>query len=277
MKHKIEKKNESTGKPVQSALAFILGQGIYLGATLQIGFGNAFSLDDILSLTFSSYTILEKDAEKISKAKDKMVPEVIFSAQSWQEALEHGALYDTIIFNGLDTEELLFTDQAKQAGHLFLSRAEQIISNIHRDMPHLTTIQYGFDELSSFFDKQQTEDKTVISRFAMELKQNKQISDDVYTALKERYGLIEDKVTAKENIKIDPITSCLLQVLEKHLHPRGKFIALSPCAISKFEDPFFFEKIITDVRYNFHETCFPWQKDASSSKEALVFIVEKTG
>jgi hypothetical protein len=246
-----------------------------LGNTLQIGYGSALPLEVIGLLDFTHYTIITEN-QNIPLTIEKR-SSVTLSKESWQEMLDKCDLFDTIIFNGLNFEKTTILQEEKGKGLLLMKEASRVLSSVNESLPHLTTIQYAIEDLTSFFDEVKSSGCETLSRFANELKSNRQISDESYKLLQKKYALIDSAASTIARREIDPISACLFSSLTGPLKQGGRFIAICPDCISKFEDPLFFEKVITDPNYNFSESTLSYQNGSDPSCEVLVYVVEKVG
>lgn len=241
---------------LEKELLALLGKDTFFGAMFHIAEERSSLTDFASSFSCTSY----------SHAKNYC-----------RELFEGDVLFDTVIFDGSSLKKEDGARSTRQQANLLLTQGKNLLSHIESQLPALSKIHYSLEDMTSFFEMNQNKDHEALSRFVLELKEKSQISDSVYEELKKRYTLKQKAIEPNKEMKEDPITDCLFQCLEKGLKPGGRFIALYPDALSKFEDPQYFEKIITSSRYNFQERVLSYDDPSRCHQDILLFCVEKVG
>ena len=254
------------------------------GEVLEVGFGSGFAAAQIQKRAPIRHTIIEKDEAVAKKASEWAKPfanvKVIHS--TWQQALPTLGVFDAILFNDSPKETLAERRQRREAGNLALKKGRETLAVVEAALPQLQSIRYSDKDIHDFFEKFGKKHLDQIAMFFAELKSRKHISQEQYEKVLKTYSL--DRVEAAgEVVKVDqPLDvafACLQSCLQKHMKKGSRFSCVCNDSLYKYEDPQFFEKIITNPDCEYQEKTIPVKVPCSCEtypfQEALVMVVEK--
>lgn len=249
-----------------------------VGKVLEIGF-LAYSSKRIQSFHPKHHTILESDSEIAAKASDwaKGNPAISVIQGRWEEALPKLGVFDAIFFNDFKPSIEEEKAQCREVGSLVVEKGKKIVSQIKEEIPQLVKFRYSNSELEEFLGQVGKSQSAQLSIFIHELLENGQISEEQYEHLVHQYHL--EKKGRKCIEKEDPIMRFLKLCLKKHMHKGSRFSCFCAHPLSKYEDPEFFETIITSPHFSYQEKLISVEVPKSCQyykyKEALVMVVEK--
>lgn len=254
------------------------------GHVLEVGFGLGYSAAHIQTYHPEQLTIIEKDPKIAKKAVQwaKHQPHVSVIEGKWQDVLPKLGLFDAIFFNDLDLKKETEIQQAREMGHLVRAKETQLSALVAETLPQLTTIRYSDQDLEAFYQEVGQFNLKDLPRFLFTLKSNGQISDTQYEMMIQKYQLEKNEVEnrpAPISRPEDNSFAFFQACLQNHMKKGSRFSCFSTTPQSKFENASFFEQVITNPYFDYHEEIIPVAvpNDCSYYKyqEALVMLIEK--
>lgn len=272
------------------------------GDVLEIGFGLGFSAERIQSYHPKSHTIIEYHPVVAAKAREwaKAYPHVTIIEDTWQNALARLGVFDCIFFDDypLHSEKQMnkMHEESAQSA-LLLKQGQKMLEEVNKTLPFLTAIKYtdrdlyGLMEELTFTDKSQT---IQWIRFLKELLDRGQITqtqlDGLQQALIAKGAISQSELDqlfqgpAKQvpfafSEATDRLFTFLRACLRSHMRKNSRFSCFLSSGESKFEDPQFFNEIITNPALDYHEEKIlvevPENCEYFSGNEALVITIVK--
>jgi len=175
----------------------------------------------------------------------KSLTHIDLEQEGWQRKLILLGSFDFILYNGK------VIDKAHvEAGSLLLQQGKKTLQSVQENLPELSKIRYTDRDLDAFCQEIGEKQKPYLSRFLSELLENGQISEAQYQTQIAKNHL---KKIAPHKIReqTDHLFECLQESL-KHMRKGSRFSCLIG-ASSKYEDPRFFEHIITNPSFDYQE------------------------
>ncbi|MBI3236612.1 MAG: hypothetical protein HYZ48_02770 [Chlamydiales bacterium] len=177
----------------------------------------------------------------------------------WKEALTLLPSFDWIFFNKELPAPCISRPEAMQAEGI-VQHGKALIGELAQMLPELDQIRYSDGDLDAFCSELPPSEKKYLPRFLNQLLASGQITQEQYQKVLASQGVEAPPAKSLEDsLLFDLLTTCL----ERSLNANGCFIAL--LAKSNYEDPRFFEKVITDPFIDYSEEKIP-----SSDQEFLV-------
>ncbi|NDD58662.1 MAG: class I SAM-dependent methyltransferase [Chlamydiae bacterium] len=265
------------------------------GDVLEIGFGCGYSASHIQTYFPKSHTIIEFHPEVIKKANDwaSHYPSVHLVEDTWQNALSSLGVFDAIFFDDypLESEETLFRwKQEQESSASILQQGDLLLRKIHEMIPSLSGIKYAEEEVWAFLWQLQKKDPKEILFFINGLVSAEHIKATERSRLIERLfkaGFLtnEDVLNSKDvppytfNKKGDRLFMFLEKCLSSHMRRGSRFSCYLNNPTSKYQDKFWFEKIITNPFLDYEERIIhvevPEHCDYYPHQEALVITITK--
>jgi len=174
----------------------------------------------------------------------------------WQKELPRLGTFDFILY----TAKVIEKAHAEE-GSLLLKEGKKTLQEVQKIVPELSKIRYTDRDLDPFCEQMKTAQKPYLSRFLSELLENGQITESQYERQIEKAHLKKEPLK-KGAAPEDTLFECIQESL-RHLRKGGRFSCLIGEA-SKFEDPKFFEHIITNPSLDYQE------KPAGNSNYLLI-------
>jgi hypothetical protein len=246
------------------------------GDVLQVGFGSGIVAQEIQSYHPKSHTIIESNPLAVAAAKKVGLPYVTVIHDTWQNAILSLGEFDTVFFNEFSRDKVAEVARCREQASMVVAEGQATIAMIKQTLPQLTTQCYSDADLEEFFQALGTYDPQQMTVFLAELHHTQQISQEQYVMFLLKYKLkrAEPKVSKVSSPAFVFFQDCL-----KHLRFGGRFSCFSPNPLSKYEDPDFFESIITNPNFDYHEhtisVSVPSSCDYYPFKEALVLVIQK--
>lgn len=250
------------------------------GDTLEVGFGLGVSAARIQTYTPGSHTIIESDPEIAEKAqawasKQKHVRVI---QGNWKDVLPNLGSFDTIFFNDFplrSEREILQVLGADEAAAVS-AQIKTVLEGLEGVMSQIDA-QFTDQEIDDFFQKIGRYHVSSMAQFLCSLKERGNISKKQYEKSKKKYHLDEEaKTSSKLNATSADTTFLFLEeCLKAHMKKGCRFTSFSLEAKSKYEDPLFFDRVITNPELNYSENLVPVKTTNGESVESLVFVVEK--
>jgi hypothetical protein len=232
------------------------------GEVLEVGFALGYSAARIQTYHPKRHTIIEPDPKTAKKAlkwaKDN--PAISVLCDAWENALPKLGVFDAIFFNA-PGEELEVSSGIVQKG-------KELVAMVKQQLPQLMNLRYSDSDIDAFFSQAISLQPRETAYFLHELRQNKQISEQQYEKTLQKYRL--EKAEAGTLKMIETPKDCTLAFLKaclkNHMRKGSRFSCFTNSPISKYENPEFFESIITNPNLDYQEKLI---------NEHLVITVEK--
>ena len=272
------------------------------GDVLEIGFGLGYSAERIQSYHPKSHTIIEYHPEvaKYARAFAEKYPNVRIVEDTWQNALPRLDVFDSIFFDDypLHSERQMTKMQEDCAqSALLLKEGHELIQEIMAKMPFLAEIKYSDDDLLGLLKSiplNLPEEAVICVRFLQELAGKGQITQDQLRRLtaefvqKKRISQEQLDALLKKPVKKTPfdfdqsgdrLFVFLSACLKSHMRKGSRFSCFLSSAVSKFDDPKFFNEIITNPALDYHEEQIDLEVPSNctyfAGNKALVITVTK--
>lgn len=268
-------------KPYMEALIKALAPS---GDVLEVGFSLWRAGETIQSFHPKSHTIIECEPKALERARSwlKDHPEVRLIEDLWERVLPSLGVYDAIFFNDHILEGEMEMAKFQQNGSQLLHRGEALIADLKKQFPEMTTLVYSDKDLEEFYQQVGKGNQEHLSRFFSELKNNKQISEKQYESSVKKYHLQKEASNGMHydlRKRVDRTFLFLQECLVKHMRKGSRFSGFSLDPTSKYEDPQFFDHILTNPFIDYREEWIDVEVPCSctyySSDKALVMVIEK--
>lgn len=253
------------------------------GKVLQVGFSQGFAATYIQQYTINHHTIIESDSKTVKKAKEwaKDYSNVTIIEDSWENALENLKEFDGIFFNECPIEIVSDTLQSQNEATLMVEQGKTVLSNAAQEIPELQTLKYTDNDLDRFCTQMADAEPRYVSIFLHELKVNKQITESQYETMLKKHKLIKDTSETKNLYEkhADNSFAFLQECLKSHMHKNSRFSCFCISPSSKYDNPEYFDQIITNSSLEYEEEKMPIEVPESCEyykhKEALILCVTK--
>ncbi len=229
---------------------------------------------DILEIhPFASALIQARSPKShvIIDTKAASLPKATLIRDTWQKALPTLGIFDLILF-GRDLADIQseVSPAARTLASSAIAKEKELRHLIEKEIPQLTQHKYTDADLSAFCKQLPPSQQKDLPRFLHELKQQGQITDVQYEHVLAAHGLSKQESAPPIPVKksSDLIFTLLQKCLENHMRAGSRFA----CFIgqSNYEDPQFFERVITNPFLDYKEISL--QSDGAA---LLAMIVEK--
>jgi len=243
------------------------------GAVLEVGFASVYAAERFQTYPLSHHTIIATDPDAAKRAREwaQKKTTVTVIQESWEKALPKLGVFDSIFFDDLNKE---FGRQSLQKSSLMVEKGKKLIKSVKEQFPEITKIKYKDFELESFMAQAAPYQPEYMAKFLHELLSNQQISEGQYAKMLSKYGLERIESCLFHDIA-DPVLVFLQACLKKHMRKGSRFSWAAHVPISKFENPSFFEAIITNPQVDYQEMVIPIEPcQEYPYKEMLVGVVE---
>lgn len=243
------------------------------GDVLEIGFDQGTASELIQSYRPNTHTIIERNPEvaKIARKWASKYSNITIIEGSWQEVLPNLSTFDTLFFNQTDPTLISF---CPKESHVILKQGEELLANVYKTFPALNSLCYSNKELEDLYGEVGLLHPKEFAQFLSELKGRNQISNEQYERLLKQYSLPNPEI--KKKSFQDTALIFLEKCIKGHLKQGSRFSCVSSFPISKYEDPQFFDQVITNPEFDYQEIFI--SVDPSENyhfKEALVLILNK--
>lgn len=245
------------------------------GNVLQVGYGQGHAATFIADCKPKTHTIIESDPVKAKKAKELSHISVIEG--QWQQILPKLGVFDAIFFDDCPNTNTADMTESRERANGALRQGRELMEMIEQQFPHLSQIHYTDEDLEEFYQGMGQQSPKEMSRFLAELKLKGQVSEEQYERMLKKYPLTREvvKIEAKS---YDPVFSFLQACLKNHMQKKSRFSCFSITPLSKYENPQFFEHVITNPYLEYRENLIPVEVPPDCEyykfKEALVMVVE---
>lgn len=251
------------------------------GSVLQVGFEQGYAAERIQSYQPLVHTIIEPDSEKAEQAKKwaQKYQKIIVIQEKWETALPKLDTFDSIFFNDFSEEEsdiemsqFLFPESSRQAK----MKAKEFLQSLE-DLMTKMKAHFTDSDIDNFYQNIGRHHLNNLPRFFQKLREKGNITTKQYEMAVQKYRLneIQEEEKTKSEMKADPMLVFLEKCLKDHMHKGSRFSSFLPSQISKYEDPLFFDRIITNPQINFIDKWIPIAL-SDKSRNALLILVEKS-
>lgn len=252
------------------------------GDVLEVGFGRGIAAARIQSFKPKNHVIIESDHELAENARKwaKNHPGVVVIEDSWQKALSQCKSFDAIFFNdkSFDAEIGVMLWLNREEATLASRSAQSLISEIEAELAHVN-VHFSDKEIDDFCEKMVKTHADKLGAFFSGCKRRSNISEKQYEHVLKKYKIKkEDPKGASFDFQkhSDEMFLFIQECLKKHLKKSGRISSFLIDPTSKYEDPQFFQHIITNPELTFQETLVPIPYNGASKVEpGLVVVIEK--
>jgi hypothetical protein len=245
------------------------------GDVLEVGFNLGFAATHIQTYQPKSHTIIEANPSTAELARQWAIhySNVTVLNASWEKALPELGKFNAVFFDdysvGMDT----------RIAHEVIHSEKELFAFVEQTIPQLKNMQYTDADLHLFYEEKGKYHPQETARFLVELKQRGQISLEQYDRMLSDYHLEKISVSISTSFK----ESCCIFLetcLHNHMHPGSRFSCFSSNPASKYEQPWFFENVITNPFLDYHEKWMPVDVPASCTyypyATALIPLITKS-
>lgn len=256
------------------------------GDVLQVGFGLGDAARHIQSFNPKSHTIIEMDQEIAKEAQQwiSQHPKVSLLVGNWEKLLPKLGEFDAIFFNDFphDQETIQwFNPEKVEAAAKKTKEMKDLLGKAQEQFSQIK-ISYSDEQIDEFYQQRGQFHKEELGQFFQKLKNNGNISEEQYENAMKKYG-IQEPAEGMGSIKRQPdsVSLFLEECLQGHMHKGSRFTAFLSDPTSKYDDPPFFEHIITNPSIGYKEKIVTIDIPRFSEDQkiiqmpALVMIVER--
>jgi hypothetical protein len=174
----------------------------------------------------------------------------------WRETLPGLGVFDLILLHHS-------LPHAEEKVTLLLRSGQALLEMAKEACPQIFTFRYSDRELDAFCEEISA-DRRYLSRFLSELQGAGQIAREQYRRIAGKYQLEER--SSPPPSQPDDLFPLIQECLTHHMQKGSKLICVLKPPHSKYEDPQFFEQIITHPSLDYQE---------KSSEDETLIIIEK--
>lgn len=267
------------------------------GDVLEVSFGFGFSASHIQTYFPKTHTIIEQHDQVVRRAQDWAAPytNVKIIKDNWQNAMDKLGVFDAIYFDDYLSEPIADV-QVKQEDLVnsidLLKDGEFLLSSIKTIVPDLYQKRYNEEDLLSLFEDKGHQDPISFFRFLDELQARAQIHREqklnVLLHLLQRGAISEKLLVSFKQKTFRPfefsreggvLFSFLEKCLTDHMRKGSRFSCFINDPVSKYQDKFWFDKIIANPFLDYKERRIPVDVpkycEYYAVKEALVVTITK--
>lgn len=252
------------------------------GRVLQVGFGDGFAAQCLRNFPLFEHVIIEKDPSHMQAAKEFAAkhPKTQVIEDSWQKALATCGEFDVIYFHDVLLKDISVMQQSQEKGKHALHQGKHALELANKLFPDLRSKKYTMADLEKFYHEEGKKHPEGLVKFLFELYHHQQITHEIYHDFSKKHGLDLYVAPMKEEPKEREEGHVFLEeALKKHLKHGGRFSMFCLEPTSKYEDPKFFEEIITNPHLHYEEKLIdvkvPQDCPYYKGSQALVVVVHK--
>lgn len=253
------------------------------GEVLEVGFALGYSSNRIQTFHPKHHVIIESDPEIAAKALKwaEHNPAITVIHDTWKNALPNLGIFDAVFFNDIDPELEAQKTRNLNTGNMVIKKGQALISRIKEQIPQIASTKYTDSDLDVFFNQVGQFQPSQMANFLHDLMKNEQISKECYERLLAKHNLQKTAppTTTSTEKHTDVMLLFLQDCLQNHMRKGSRFSCFASSPISKFENPEFFDAIITSPNYDYQERMMPVDVPTSCEyykhDEALIMLVEK--
>ena len=248
------------------------------GDVLEIGYGAGFAAHHIQTAYHpKSHTIIEpaslseKETAWVAKHKVSLIHD------TWENGLSKLGVFDTIFLNDyspaseMELTHYLFPEETTS----YSSQTKEVLSSLEEQFSRVK-VHYSDQQVDEFYKKIGQFKKPELARFFYKLKANGNISGAQYENALKKYGLEKEESSATPRFTSDSdrLWTFLKACTKNHLRQGSRFSCFSSDPTSKYDNPQFFEHIITSADFDYQEKLVSIEVPAKAAV-ALILVVEK--
>lgn len=253
------------------------------GDVLEIGFGTELAAELIQHRHPKTHTIIESNRQIFEGAKKwaDQKQNINIIEGRWETILSNLGTFDAIFYNDYPSEHdiaimnFLFSEDSFKTS----VEAKKLLDLLNEQMSQLT-MKFSDQDIEDFFQKVGQFNLKEMPNFFQKLRVNGNISETQYEDSAKKFHLSEFQETRKNSQsdlpkKTDNLFLCLEECLKNHMNKSGRFSSFLISQASKYEDPQFFDSIITNPSIDYKESSV--QINTSDKvRYGLIMIVEKS-
>jgi len=241
---------------------------------LIVGFGNGEAAQRVQQFHPKHLTILDADPKIAQQAKAwaQDLDKVTVIEGTWQTILPTLSTFDTIFFNEASPDQAIqfLMRHHPEQGIALSDQIQKMLNSLEERLAQLK-VSFSDQEIEDFYQQVGQFHREALPKFFQSLKTNGNITETQYTTTITKYQL--DTATPR---LLTPMLAFLKLCLEHHMHPKSRFSCFLPNTVSKYEDPLFFDLVITRADVTYQEHSITLKVPPYPIEEALVMVVEKT-
>ncbi|MES2121418.1 MAG: hypothetical protein V4492_01415 [Chlamydiota bacterium] len=239
---------------------------------LQIGFIKKEFATEIQLKQPKSHVVVESRPERLHNAIkwSKKNRQAKILQGSWEAVLPSLSKFHAIVVEEGDATPV--SGRETQHAHVLLEKGAKLTQYVEEAVPGLNERKYSDQDLEEFCQHYASAQHSQISHFLAELKAKGQITGQQYEHVVAKYQLsrVDVAIAAKKAKAANPVFPFVSECLN-HLDNGGKFAMLLKEGASYFEDPQFFESIVTNPHLDYQEKTLK----LSAGRESLAMLIEK--
>lgn len=252
------------------------------GRVLQVGFGDGFASECLREHPLVEHVIIEKDLAHVALANGFAAkhPKTHVIDQPWQKALASCGSFDVIYFHDALLKDVSVLKHSQEQGKLVLNQGKKALAFAHEAFPDLKKKKYSTQDLEEFYHNIGRKYPEDTGRFLAELYHDHQISHEMYHDFSKKHHIPLYVAPMKAEPKEIEEGFVFLQEALKHaMKPGSRFTMFCLDPTSRYEDPEFFDAIITNPHINYKESYIdvqvPSECNYYNGHQALIMVVEK--
>lgn len=248
-----------------------------VGDVLEIRYASGLAAKLIQEQHPKSHTIIEPEQALAKKAMT--VPKSTVIQNSWKQALLQLGTFDAILL-GRDFGNVQNAGLKEHHGlaTMALGKEKDLHEMIEMQLPELAQIKYSDKDLETFCHQLEQEHRKDLPRFLHQLKQRGQITEAQYEKMHAEHKLPKEQAQPAP-VRIERSSDMIFEVLsiclDKHMRKGSRFV----CFLdeSNYENPSFFDRVITNPYVNYQEKQIKGTSSTGAEESVLAMIVEKQG
>lgn len=249
------------------------------GDTLEVGFGLGDAANRIQSFKPKSHTIIETDPQLAEKAKAwaNKQNHVKVIQGSWSEVLPQLGTFDAIFFNDYPSncELEMLSELSSEEVAEFAKKAKILLQDLEQHLSEVS-VKFTDNEIDDFYHKIGQHNSKELAKFFNHLKERGHITKIQHENAIKKYQLQNQAKNVPNEAKpTDPMLPFLEECVKKHMKAGSRFSSFSIDSKSKFEDPLFFDRIITNPNFDYSENMTSLKTSNGKTKEVLLFVIKK--
>jgi len=191
----------------------------------------------------------------------------------WKHSLSQLGVFDTVLCSDFSLETNPISHRSAKAS---LENGKKLLLKVEETFKHLSTIKYSDHDLDLFCKTMSVNQPKELLNFLGQLCEKGQISEKQKLLMAKKYALGSEKKQKSKAPSLQKNPDLLLPLMEEclshHMHKGSRFIGLCGDPTSKFENTPFFERIITNPQFDYHEKLI-----SVEDLTMLGFVIEKLG
>ena len=248
------------------------------GALLQIGFGNGWASQLLRERPLRAHVLIEAD-EGLAKKARAASPQAVVIQGEWRPALSKLGQFDTVFSQEPSLARQWDMIAKLQAESLHWKEAQQRERALKERLQAFASVRFTKRDFDEFYQTVGCRHPDQVPAFLLGLKEQGQVDAQTYDAIVRDYPQAAPPSESKRfdfANSIDPFYAILEECLNHHMKDKSRYSALVAGPVSRYEDPRFFERVITHpyICYSEEEKIFPVPGPGGDGR-ALVMVVEK--